>query len=129
MMVMTIILVFLIIMLMERSFISKEKSEVALMKAVGVNGRSIISQHILRFVIVAILACIISSAAVVPLSAAMLEFVSQMIGDVKKISVDFNPAEIFAVCPAILLAATVFGTFITALHTRKIKASDTASIE
>lgn len=129
MMVMTIILVFLIIMLMERSFISKEKSEVALMKAVGVNGRSIISQHILRFVIVAILACIISSAAVVPLSAAMLEFVSRMIGDVKKISVDFSPAEIFAVCPAILLAATVFGTFITALHTRKIKASDTASIE
>ena len=129
MMVMTIILVFLVIMLMERSFISKEKSEVALMKAVGVSGRSIIGQHILRFVIVAILACIISSAAVMPLSASMLEFVSKMIGDVNHISVDYKPVEIFAVCPAILLAATVIGTFITALHMRRIKASDTASIE
>ena len=128
-MILTVILTSLIILLMERSFISKEKSEIALMKAVGIQSRSIILQHVLRFVIVSVIACIIASAAVLPISSTLLSWVSSVIGDVRGIDVDYSTVEVFVICPAILLAVTTIGAFITALHTKRITASDTASIE
>ena len=128
-MILTVIITALIIMLMERSFISKEKNEIALMKAVGIKSGSIILQHALRFIIVAVIACVIGSAVVLPISSALLSWVSSMIGDVHGIDVDYSAAEIFALCPAILLAVTVIGSLITAQHMRRITASDTASIE
>ena len=128
-MILTIILTGLIVILMERSFISKEKPEIALMKAVGISSRSIIIQHVLRFVIVSLIACIISSVFVLPISSYLLSWVSSMIGDISNLDVDYSPAEIFALCPALLLTVTALGALITALGMRRITASDTASIE
>ena len=128
-MILTVIITGLIIMLMERSFISKEKSEIALMKAVGIPNRSIMLQHILRFIIVAIIACVIGSAVVMPISSLLLSQVSSLLGDVQGIDVDYCPVEVFSLCPAILLTVTAIGSFITALNMKRITASDTASIE
>jgi len=129
MMVITVIVTALIVILMERSFISKEKSEIALMKAVGIPGSSIVVQHTLRFVIVSVIACIVSSAVLMPVSGVMMNWVGNMIGDISGLKCDFDPLEIFVVCPAILIGVTVIGSFLTALYTKTIKASDTASIE
>ena len=129
MMVITVIVTALIVILMERSFISKEKSEIALMKAVGIPDSSIAAQHTLRFVIVSAIACIVSSAALMPVSNAMMNWVGNMVGDVSGLKCDFDPLEIFVICPAILIGVTVIGSFLTALYTKTIKASDTASIE
>jgi putative ABC transport system permease protein len=129
MMIITVIVTALIVVLMERSFISREKSEIALMKAVGVQGRSITFQHMFRFVIVAVLACIVSSALILPLSNVMMGWICSMIGDISNVSVDFRPAEVFAVCPAILIGVAVIGSFLTSLYNKTIVASDTASIE
>lgn len=52
-----------------------------------------------------------------------------MVGDVSDLKCDFDPLEIFVICPAILIGVTVIGSFLTALYTKTIKASDTASIE
>ena len=129
MMIITVIVTALIVILMERSFISKEKSEIALMKAVGIGGGSIILQHSLRFVIVSVTSCIVSSAVLMPISDVMLNWVGNMVGDVSGMKSDFDPLEIFVICPAILIGVTVIGSFLTALYTKTIKASDTASIE
>ncbi|MDE6749544.1 MAG: ABC transporter permease [Lachnospiraceae bacterium] len=129
MMVITVIVTALIVILMERSFISKEKSEIALMKAVGVRNGSIIIQHSLRFVIVSVIACIVSSAVLMPISDVMMNWICKMIGDISGLKCDFDPLEIFVICPAILIGVTVTGSFLTALYTKTIKASDTASIE
>ncbi|MDE5801642.1 MAG: ABC transporter permease [Lachnospiraceae bacterium] len=129
MMLITVIVTALIVILMERSFISKEKSEIALMKAVGIRGGSIILQHSLRFVIVSVIACIVSSAVLMPISDVMMNWVGNMVGDVSGLKCDFDPLEIFVFCPAILIGVTVIGSFLTALYTKTIKASDTASIE
>lgn len=129
MMVITVLVTALIVILMERSFISKEKSEIALMKAVGVGGGSIILQHSLRFVIVSVIACILSTAALMPTSNVMMNWICRMIGDISGLKCDFDPLEIFVICPAILIGVTVMGSFLTALYTKTIKASDTASIE
>ena len=129
MMIITVIVTALIVILMERSFISKEKSEIALMKAVGIGNGSIILQHSLRFVIVSVIACIVSSAVLMPISDVMMNWVCKMIGDISGMKCDFDPLEIFVICPAILIGVTVIGSFLTALYTKTIKASDTASIE
>ncbi len=129
MMIITVIVTALIVILMERSFISKEKSEIALMKAVGIDNGSIILQHSLRFVIVSVIACIVSTAILMPISDVMMNWVGNMVGDVSGMKCDFDPIEIFVICPVILIGVTVIGSFLTALYTKTIKASDTASIE
>lgn len=129
MMVITVIVTALIVILMERSFLSKEKSEIALMKAVGIPDSSIVAQHTLRFVIVSVIACIVSTAALMPVSNVMMNWIGNMIGDISGLQCDFDPLEIFVVCPAILIGVTAIGSFLTALYTKTIKASDTASIE
>ena len=129
MMIITVIVTALIVILMERSFISKEKSEIALMKAVGIDNGSIILQHSLRFVIASVIACIVSTAVLMPISNVMMNWICNMIGDVSGLKCDFDPLEIFVICPAILIGVTGIGSFLTALYTKTIKASDTASIE
>ena len=129
MMLITVIVTALIVILMERSFISKEKREIALMKAVGIDNGSIILQHSLRFVIVSVIACIVSSVVLMPISDVMMTWVGNMVGDVSGLKCDFDPLEIFVICPAILIGVTVIGSFLTALYTKTIKAFDTASIE
>ena len=129
MMILTVIVTAMIVILMERSFIAKEKSEIALMKAVGVTDGSIAAQHTLRFVIASILACILSTAVLMPISNVMMNWVGNMIGDISGLKCDTNPVEIFLICPAILIGVTVIGSYLTALYTKTIKASDTASIE
>ena len=129
MMILTVIVTAMIVILMERSFIAKEKSEIALMKAVGVTDGSIAAQHTLRFVIASILACILSTAVLMPISNVMMNWVGNMIGDISGLKCDFDPLEIFVICPEILIGVTVIGSYLTALYTKTIKASDTASIE
>ena len=129
MMIITVIVTALIVILMERSFLSKEKSEIALMKAVGIPDSSIVAQHTLRFVIVSVIACIVSNAALMPISNVMMNWIGNMIGDISGLQCDFDPLEIFVGCPAILIGVTALGSFLTALYTKTIKASDTASIE
>lgn len=128
-MIITVIVTALIVILMERSFISKEKSEIALMKAVGIPNSSIVAQHTLRFVIVSVIACIVSTVVLMPISDVMMNWVCNMIGDISGLKCDFDPLEIFVICPAILIGVTVIGSFLTAFYTKTIKASDTASIE
>lgn len=129
MMILTVIVTAMIAILMERSFISKEKSEIALMKAIGISNGSIIAQHVLRFVIVSILACGISLAVTMPISNFVMNKICLLIGDISGMKCDFSPIEIFAVCPAIVIGVTLIGSFLTALYTRTIKPSDTTSIE
>ncbi|MBR1764794.1 MAG: FtsX-like permease family protein [Ruminococcus sp.] len=127
--ILTVIVTALIAVLMERSFISKEKSEIALMKAVGVGSGSVILQHTLRFVIVSVLACAVSLAVLPPLSNAAMNRICLLIGDVSGIKCVFDPLELLAVCPAIIIGVTTAGAFLTALYTNTVKAGDTASIE
>ena len=129
MMILTIIVTAMIVILMERSFIAKEKSEIALMKAVGVTDGSIAVQHTLRFVIASILACILSATVLMPISNVMMNWVGNMVGDISGLKCDIDPIEIFLICPGILIGVTVIGSYLTALYTKTIKASDTASIE
>ncbi len=125
----TIILAAMITVLMERSFIAKEKGEIALMKAFGMRNAKIYSYHILRFVFVGIIATIIAELLALPFTHLFIDPIFKMMG--LELAVDYvmNPFEMFLVYPLVILAATTISAFLTSLYTKRIKSMDTANIE
>ena len=125
----TAILVALITVLMERSFIAKEQAEIALMKAIGVRNAKIYEQHTLRFFISAAAAVLLAELLGMPLTKLCFDPIFRTMGLEMGVEYMQNPVEIYAVFPVIVLTATAVSAFLTSLYTRKIKSSDTASIE
>ena len=127
--VLTVILAALIAVLMVRSFIAKEKAEIALMKAIGMRNTKIYGQYTLRFFISAAAAVLIAELLGMTLTKLCFNPVFGSMGLEMGVEYVQNPVEIYAVFPVIVLAATVVSAFFTSLYTRRIKSSDTANIE
>ncbi|MBQ8966324.1 ABC transporter permease [Ruminococcus sp.] len=125
----SVIIILLISVLMERSFISKEKSEIALMKALGFRNSSVSAHHSVRFIICAVAAGILANILCLPLTKLIMTPVFSMLGGDSDIPFKFDPLEISVVYPVLMAAVTVIGASLTAIYTRTIKASDTADIE
>lgn len=127
--VLTILLTALITVLMERSFIAKEKGEIALLKAIGTRNSKIYAYHVLRFIFVGIIAVVIGEIFAMPLTNLCLDPIFKMMGLDKGVDYLVNPIEMYLIFPGLLLATTAASAFLTSLYTRKIKSSDTANIE
>lgn len=126
--IITAIIIILISVLMERSFISKEKPEIALMKAMGFKSRSVVAQHTLRFAIVAAVASVISIALCSPVTKLCINPIFGIMGAINGVDYNIRPVEVCVIYPAIIIAVAVAGAYFTALYMRSIKASDTADI-
>ena len=124
-----LVIVILIAVLMERSFISREKPEIALMKAVGFNSRSVIAHHTVRFAIVAVFSSLFAAVLCLPLTKLTIDPIMGIMGAVNGVGYEINAAEIFCIYPIIIIAVTMLAAFMTALYTKTIKSSDTADIE
>ncbi len=127
--VLTVILAALVTVLMERSFIAKEQGEIALMKAIGIRNSTIYGQYTLRFFIAVSVAVIIAELLGMTLTKLCFDPIFGTMGLEMGVEYVQNPVEIYAVFPAIVLAATAASAFFTSLYTNKIKSSDTANIE
>ncbi|MBP3922738.1 MAG: ABC transporter permease [Ruminiclostridium sp.] len=124
----TIIVVILVTVLVERSFISDEKSQIALLKAIGFRNGTIICWNALRFGIVALVAAVLAAAVSIPMTELCITPIFGMMG-ATKIIFNIDPLQIFLIYPAIIFAVTIISALLTSLYTRKIKSSDTANIE
>lgn len=127
--ILSVIIIIMITVLMERSFITKEKSEIALMKAIGFRSRAVIVQHVIRFVIVSTAASVIGAALCYPMTKLIMDPIFTQFGIRSGMEYDMSLAETFAAFPALIVASAAAGAFLTALYTNKIKSSDTADIE
>lgn len=125
----TVILAALITVLMERSFITKEKAEIALMKAIGMRNSKIYAYHTARFFMVVAAAVIAAELLGMTLTRLCIDPIFRMMGLEMGVEYIQDPIEIYVVFPVIVLAATVVSAFLTSLYTNKIKSSDTANIE
>lgn len=127
--ILAIVLVALITVLMERSFIAKEQGEIALMKAVGTRNGKIYAYHALRFLFVGIITVFIGEMFAMPLTHLCIDPIFKMMG--MELAVDYviNPVEMYLIFPIVILATTTVSAFLTSIYTRKIKSSDTANIE
>lgn len=127
--VIVLFIVILVAVLMERSFISSEKAEIALMKAIGFSNKSIIWHHTLRFAMVALIASLIASALCLPVTHLAIDPIFGMMGAIAGVSYEIVPLEIFLIYPAILVAVTIISAFFTSIYTNTIKSSDASNIE
>lgn len=121
-------LTLLVAILMERSFIAKEKAEIAMLKAVGFSSSAVIKIHTYRFVVVGIISSIIGIIITFPIVKLAVTPIFSMMG-AGKIAFKINPIEICLIYPLIVLAVTLTGAFLTSQYTRTIHSSDTANIE
>ena len=126
-MAVTVIVVVLVTIMMERSFISKETKQIAILKAMGFRDMEVIKWHVMRFGILTVIAAVIAMALSIPITNLAGGAIFKMMG---ASSVDWvHNISSLAKYPAILLAVTVVIAWITALYTGSVKARDTASIE
>lgn len=127
--ILSLIIVILLAVLMERSFISKERSEIALLKAVGFDSGSVILYHAMRFGITVLTGIVAAAVLLMPLTKLIMDPIFGMMGAIGNIEYQFNALEIFGAYPVIIFCVTVLSAALTAIYTKTIKASDTASIE
>ena len=118
----------LVAVLMEKSFLAKERSEIAMLKAIGFKNSSIVLWQTLRIAIVMMLAVLLSVALADPIGKLTTGGIFQMMG-AKNIIFDVDVLRTFIIYPAIVLAATVFSVFITALGIRKVSSNEINSVE
>ena len=124
----TVVVILLAVILMERSFISDEKSQIALLKAIGFKDARIISWHVIRFGIVSFVAALVAIVLNKPATALLLTPIFNIMGG-RSIIYKIDNLSVYAAIPLIAVAATILFTTITAQYSRTIKANDTASIE
>jgi len=118
----------LVAVLMVKSFITKEKGEIAVLKAIGFQNSSLMAWQSLRIGIVLLIAILIGTALSTPLSKLTIEPIFRMMG-AYSIEFDIIPLEVYVLYPLAVLFATVSAAMLGALQLRKISASDTSNIE
>ena len=118
----------LVAVLMEKSFLTKERGEIAMLKAIGFKNRSIILWQTVRIAIVMIVAVLLSVALADPIGKFTTGGVFKMMG-AKNIIFDMDILKTFVIYPAIVLATTVFSVFLTALSVRKVNSNEINSVE
>lgn len=124
----TLVVVLLVTILMERAFIADEKSQIAMLKAMGFNNKTIITWHTSRFALVSLVAVILASVVSVPMTELCISPIFGMMG-ASDISYNIVLWKVFGLYPGIVVLATILISFIVAQYTRSIKSSDTAHIE
>ena len=124
----TLIVVILITILMERSFIADEKSEIAIAKAVGFKDGTVIKWHVQRFFIVALVAMLLAVGLSMPMTELCISPIFGMMG-ASDIDYNYDILRGFVMYPGTILIVTIVTAFLTSLYTKKIKSRDTASIE
>ena len=125
---MVLFICMLVVVLMERSFITKEKGEIAILKAVGFRNGSISALHTLRIAFVMIISIIIGAVISTPLTGLTSGQVFKMMG-AQQIEFAIKPLEVFVIYPIIMLVFTLLAVAVTSLYTRKINASQISNIE
>lgn len=130
MLILSIILVIniLVAVLMVKSFITKEKREIALLKAIGFKNNTLILIQTLRIGFILLLSVITGALVSTPLSSLVITPIFHMMG-AKSIEYDVRAVEVYAIFPLIMLAATAFAAFLSAQALRNISSSEISGIE
>lgn len=124
----TLVVVILVVILMERSFIADEKSQIAILKAIGFKDGAVIKWHVYRFGLAALIAVVLAAVLSIPMTDLCISPIFGMMG-ASDIDYNIKPLQIFLLYPGIVLAVTVIVTWFTALYTKTIRSSDTADVE
>ena len=117
----------LIAVLMVRSFISRERSDIALLKSMGFPDGTLILWQGLRISLVLIISTVLGSVLTLPLSDWIVSPVFGIMGT-SRITIVIDPGMSYCVYPLAVLAVTTAFALFSALQVRKIKAREINNI-
>lgn len=118
----------LVAVLMVRSFLTKEKREIAMLKAIGFQDGCLIRWQALRIGIVLVISIVLGTLISTPLSKLLVEPIFRTMG-AYSIEFDIRPLEVYVAYPLIVLLVTVLASMVAAMKLRKISAADRANME
>lgn len=118
----------LVAVLMVKSFITKEKSEIALLKAIGFKNNALTLWQTLRIGIVLIVSVLTGALVSSPLSSVIITPIFRMLG-AYSIEYEIRAAEVYVAFPLIMLGVTALAAFISAQGLRKISSSQISNNE
>ena len=118
----------LVAVLMVKSFITKEKSEIALLKAIGFKNNSLTLWQTMRIGIVLIVSVLAGALSSLPLSQLIITPIFRMMG-AYSIEYEIRGVEVYLFYPMIVLAVTAAAAFISAQGVRRIASSDISNNE
>ncbi len=124
----TLVVVLLVTILMEYSFIADERSQIAILKAIGFRNRDVVRWHTYRFGFVSLISVILAALASIPMTKLCISPIFGMMG-ASDVDYNIDPVQIFFLYPGIVFAATVLVAGLCALRTRQVHSRDTANIE
>jgi putative ABC transport system permease protein len=120
--------IILVSVLMERTFITGDKNEIALLKATGMRASSLIAWHMIRFAIVTLISVMLAAVISIPSTTFAVTPVFASLG-VSHPEFRYNYINIFLLYPAIVLVINLASVFLTSLSMKGIKSSDISNIE
>ena len=118
----------LVAVLMVKSFITKEKSEIALLKAIGFRNNSLTLWQTMRIGIVLIVSVLAGALSSLPLSRLIITPIFRMTG-AYSIEYEIRGVEVYLLYPMIVLAVTAAAAFLSAQGLRRIASSDISNNE
>ncbi|MDE7312068.1 MAG: FtsX-like permease family protein [Eubacterium sp.] len=118
----------LVTVLMVKSFLTKERGEIAMLKAIGFENASLAIWQAMRIGIVLLFAAVAAAVLAVPLSQVSIGPIFQMMG-AQRITFDIRPFEIYVFYPMLVFAVAVLSAMLTARQVNRIPASDASNIE
>lgn len=118
----------LVSILMVKSFIIKEKGEIAMLKSIGFKNSSIILWQTIRMGIVMAISTIIGTLLANPITRATSGKIFEFMG-AAQIKFVINPLEVYVIYPLLILLFVTVTSFLSTLQIRKITVSETNNIE
>lgn len=118
----------LVAVLMVKSFITREKGEIALLKAIGFRDTPLTLWQTMRIGTVLLVSVLVGAASSLPLSTLIITPIFQMMG-AYSIEYEIRAAEVYLMHPLIVLAVTAGAAFVSAQGLRRIAASQISNNE
>ncbi len=118
----------LVVVLMEKSFLTKERGEIALLKAIGFKNRSIILWQTLRIALIMAAAVLVAAAITEPASQLAVGGIFRIMG-AKYIIFDTDILEVFVIYPLAVFVVTVLAAMISAFGIRNISSQEVNTVE
>ena len=125
---MVMIINILVVVLMEKSFLTKERGEIALMKAIGFKNHTLIAWQTIRIALLMALAVIIAVLLTEPASQFAVGGIFRTMG-AKYIIFDSNVLEAYILYPLAVFAVTILAAMISAFGIRSISSQEVNNIE
>jgi putative ABC transport system permease protein len=113
-------IIFLITGLVVRLLISRETSEIALLKSIGFRNAALRRWQVVRIAIVLIFSIVIGTLVAGPVGGVLINSIFGSLG-VSRITQVINPMEVYLIYPAILLLSTVLAVMVSVGQIEKTK--------